>query len=93
MQANNQITAAAFAAKFQSKREVHRFLTSEVRAYLPDCHTMTVWHLRDIAVGKKQLIKSDRVKVLNVPQFAGLSISEFLQFAAQYPAVAEVLPV
>ena len=90
--ANNQINAAAFAAKFQSKNEVHRFLSSEVMAYLPASHTMTVWHLRDLAQGKKKIIKSDRVRVYNVPQFEGLTISDFLQFAKVYPEVARALP-
>ena len=90
---NRQITAAAFAAKFQSKREVHRFLTTEVGAYLPAVHTMTVWHLRDLAMGKKQILKANGIKVLNVPQFEGLSIEEFLAFASGYPSIANALPV
>ena len=64
---NNIVTTAAFAAKFQSKHEVHRFLAAEVMAYLPAAHTMTVWHLRDLAMGKKKIIKSNAVKVYNVP--------------------------
>ena len=54
---------------------------------------MTVWHLRDIATGKKRIIKSDNVKVLNVPQFTGLTIADFLKFAEDYPQVYETLPV
>ena len=57
-------------------------------AYLPQCHTMTVWHLRDLAQGKKRIIKSDLVKVFNVPQFEGLTIADFLTFAKVYPVVA-----
>jgi hypothetical protein len=37
-----QITAASFAAKFKSKREVYLFLTLDCKAYLP-CHpTVTI---------------------------------------------------
>ena len=54
-------------------------------AYLPDSHTMTVWHLRDLAMGKKTIIKSDKVKVLNVPHFEGLAIADVLRFAKAYP--------
>ena len=86
--ANNQVNAAAFAAKFQSKTEVHRFLSTEVMAYLPASHTMTVWHLRDLAMAKKRIIKSNQVKVYNVPQFEGLTIADFLGFAKVYPTVA-----
>ena len=51
-----QIPAAEFAAKFKSKREVYRFLSSEVKAYLPSYETVTIWHLRDLASGKKRLL-------------------------------------
>lgn len=52
------VTAAQFAAKFQDKREVYRFLSSEVQAYLPDYDNVTVWHLRDMAAGRRTIIKS-----------------------------------
>ena len=61
-------------------------------AYLPQSHTMTVWHLRDLAQGKKTIIKSNNVKVYNVPQFEGLTIADFLGFAKVYPVVARALP-
>ena len=54
--------------------EVYRFLSSEVKAYLPSYETVTVWHLRDLAMGVKRIIYSDRVKHIDVPQFEGLSI-------------------
>ena len=54
--------------------EVYRFLSSEVRAYLPGYETVTVWNLRDLAMGVKTIIKCDAVKVIDVPQFEGLAI-------------------
>ena len=36
--------------------EVYRFLASEVKAYLPSYDTVTVWHLRDLAMGAKTII-------------------------------------
>ena len=56
-----RITAAEFAAKYQSKREVYRFLTAEARVYLPSYETVTVWHLRDLASGVKIIIKCEDV--------------------------------
>ena len=61
------VTAAEFASKFNSKMEVYRFLNVEVRAYLSSYHTMTVWHLRDLANGKRKIIKCEKVKVLPIP--------------------------
>ena len=53
---------------------------------------MTVWHLRDLAMGKKTIIKSDRVKVLNVPHFEGLTVADCLTFAQAHPSVFHALP-
>ena len=61
------VTAAEFSAKFSSKPEVYRFLATEVGAYLCTYETMTVWHLRDLAAGKRKLILSKNVKHLHVP--------------------------
>ena len=36
------VTAAAFASKYRSKREVYTFLTLEVKAYMPPPHTLTI---------------------------------------------------
>jgi hypothetical protein len=110
-----QISAAAFAAKFQSKRgkshysechhsyilvsshfffcaEVYRFLSCEVRAYLPGYETVTVWHLRDLAMGVKTIIHCDNVKVITVPQFEGLAILQIFAFAANTVDVQNALP-
>ena len=72
--------------------EVYRFLSSEVRAYLPGYETVTVWHLRDLAMGVKRIIKCDDVKVIAVPQFEGLAIKEIFEFAMNSPAVEAALP-
>ena len=44
----HEVPAKEIGSKMQSKREVYRFLSSEVKAYLGAFETMTVWHLRDI---------------------------------------------
>ena len=43
---------------------------------------MTIFHLRDLAACKRQIIKCDDVKYINIPYFEGLSIDEILEFAA-----------
>ena len=58
MQARGQnrptVTAAAFGAKFRSKREIFKFLTIDVNAYLCDCDNLTIYFLKDIMTGKKR---------------------------------------
>ena len=72
--------------------EVYRFLSSEVKAYLPSYETVTVWHLRDLAMGVKRIIYSDRVKHIDVPQFEGLSIQDIFNFASGDQDVESALP-
>jgi hypothetical protein len=71
---------------------VYRFLSSEVRAYLPSYETVTVWHLRDLAMGQKTIIKCDAVKIIAVPQFEGLSIREIFDFSLSNAQVQKCLP-
>jgi hypothetical protein len=86
------VNAQEFAAKYSSKAEVYRFLATEVGAYLPAYQVCTVFHVRDLAAGKRRLILAKEVKHINVPQFEGLSVEEMLKFAAAYPEVVRTLP-
>lgn len=72
--------------------EVYRFLSSEVRAYLPSYETVTIYHLRDLAMGVKTIINCDDVKVIDVPQFEGLTIQDIFTFASNDQAVERALP-
>ena len=96
---NNQpqmaaVNAASFGAKYSSKREVYRFLVSEVAIYLPPYESVTVFHMRDIVGGKRRMIKQADVRVIQVPFFEGLSIEHMMDWAKSRPeGVMEVFPV
>jgi hypothetical protein len=79
-----QITAQAFAAKFNSKREVYRFLSHEVGAYVAPFETMTVWHLRDLASNQRRIMKSTNIKIMQLPHFEGLTIDAMLVWAVNW---------
>ena len=72
--------------------EVYRFLSSEVRAYLPSYETVTIWHLRDLAMGVKTIINCDDIKVIDIPQFEGLTIQDIFAFAQNDREVERALP-
>ena len=88
-----KITAKDFAAKMRTKQEVYHFLTHEVGAYLSSYDTMTVWHMRDLVAGKRRRIKGVDVKHLNVPQYEGLKIEAFFEFADKYNECKRAFPV
>ena len=54
---------------------------------------MTIYHMRDLASGKRRIINCEKVKVYQVPYYEGLSIADMLQFAYAYPDVADCLPL
>ena len=49
------ISAAEFAARFKSKRECYRFLTVEVDCYLPPLANTTIYHMKDLISGAKNV--------------------------------------
>ena len=91
--AMRRVTAKDFAAKFRDKQEVYHFLTHEVGAYLSSYDTMTVWHMRDLVAGNRRMIKGKDAKHLNVPQYFGLKIDAFVEYAKSYPEVMKALPL
>ena len=88
-----QISAKEIGAKFRSKREIYRFLTAECKCYLGDFETMTIWHLRDLAAGDRQIILSSRVKFISIPNYTGLKIEKMVEFARDYPDAMKALPI
>ena len=88
-----RVDAAAFGAKYQSKREVYRFLTHDCGLYLPDYATATIYHMKDIAAGKRRWVKLDRKKDINVPNFEKLTVDTMLHYAKARPEVMEALPM
>ena len=86
------VTTAEFMAKYRSKPEVFRFLAFDVGAYLPPYGAITVWHLRDLAGGKRKFIKADVVKTIHVPHFEGLTTDTMLYNAKKFPGFTNFLP-
>ena len=87
-----KITASEFAAKFPTKRDVWRFLANEVSWYLPPVDTVTIWHLRDMARGKRSHIKNSNLRVIHIPQYEGLTVETLHAEAKKNPNVMRALP-
>ena len=86
-----RISVQEFAARYQSKVEVYNFLTQEVKAYCPPKDTVTAWHLRDMAMGVKGIVKATDIKHLYVPYYhEALTIKHILDWAKmQHSAIIE----
>ena len=49
--------------------------------------------MRDLSAGRRRIIKNDEVKVINVPNYEGLTTDDMLKFAKDYPIVGDALPL
>ena len=87
-----RITAKEFAAKYRDKREIYRFLASDVHVYLDSFENHTIWHLKDVAAGRKKKILAKAMKHISIPQYEGLFIADLLEYAKQYQSVMQALP-
>ena len=68
-------------------------MTSEVHAYLSSMETMTIFHLKDLASGKRKIMKSEKVQHFDAPHYEGLSIEDMLKFANDYPESRLYFPI
>ena len=75
------VNAQSFGAKYQSKREVYRFLTHDCGAYLSSYQTMTIFHLKDLIAGSRKRLKAIDIKVITVPHFKGLKVDTMFEWA------------
>ena len=86
------VDVQAFGAKYQSKREVYRFLTHDCGAYLASYDTMTIYHMADLAAGRRRKLKESTIKNITIPHFEGLKLETMLEYAEARPNVMEALP-
>ena len=52
---SQKVLAQAFSAKFSNKKEVFRFLSQDCKVYLPHVDCISIWFMRDIVQGKRNL--------------------------------------
>ena len=94
--ANNllvNVPAKAFGVRYGNKNDIFRFLSTECGIYLPHKNHVTILHLRDLAAGRRRIIKNSEVKVIDVPYFEGLAVVDMLRFSKDFPIVNEALPL
>ena len=88
-----KVSAQSFAAKYNSKVEIFRFLATDCDVYLPDYNDVSIFHLKDLAANKRTKIYNSEMKNIKVPYFKGLSIEKMLEFAKGYPDALRALPM
>ena len=85
------VSVQEFGARFQSKSECYRFLSSDCHVYLPSKTTSTIWFLKDLMSGKRTRVSCKDVKLIDVPHFEGLTINDALKWADSRPGKAKIM--
>ena len=50
----SRLNVRTVGAKMKSKREIWNFMVTDVDAFLPHEHCVTIYHLKDLLSGKKK---------------------------------------
>ena len=53
---------------------------------------MTIYHMADLAAGRRRKLKETTIKSINIPQFEGLKMETMLEYAEERPQVMQALP-
>ena len=92
MEQADAFTVNDLASKFRAKSELINILSREGNVYLPPKRDITQNYLRDLLRGEKLYVKTNKVVVLNVPQYEGLRVRDLLRFARSKLDIDKYLP-
>ena len=62
------VSSKEFASKYRSKREIYNFLATDVGIYLPPYDNVTIYFLKELMSGKKQMLNTSRIRTIHIPQ-------------------------
>ena len=62
-----QISSKEFSAKYRSKREIYNFLACDVGIYLPPYDNVTIYYLKELMSGKKQMLRTTNIRTIHIP--------------------------
>ena len=86
-----EYTVPELASKCRSKTEFYNILSRDGNIYLPPSQDANQKYLRSIMTGRKNYITWDRVNVIKVPQYEGLTVKQILAFAQQHAEIQTYL--
>ena len=96
------ITTNELGTKAKSKNEIYHLLATEGNVYLPPQNESNHYSLSDIISGKTKVsdidqsfvekhVKSDRVRMINVPHIKWLTAKDILAFSRSNSSIEEYL--
>ena len=92
MEESNIMTVNDLSSKFRAKSELINVLWREGDIYLPPKRDVTQKYLRKLLHGEKWYVKWSEVKVINIPQYEGLTVNDLIKFAESEFDIDKFLP-
>ena len=92
MEQADVFTVNDLASKFRAKSDLINILSREGNVYLSPKRDVTQNYLRDLLRGEKLYVKTNKVVVVNVPQYKGLRVRDLLRFARSKLDIDKYLP-
>ena len=63
-----KVSSKEFASKYKNKREIYNFLACDVGIYLPPYDNVTIYFLKELMMGKKQMLRTTMIRTIHIPQ-------------------------
>ena len=92
MEQQFDFTVSDLASKWTSKTEFYNVLTREGGLYLPLIKDSTLRFIRSLMRGEKEYVKCRSIKVIQVPQYKGLTVRDIIKFAKTKIDINSYLP-
>ena len=67
-------------------------MTVDCSAFLAPLECHSIYFCKQLVRGEKKFVKCENARYLSVPQYKGLGIAQFLEYAEQSPGVLDYLP-
>ena len=61
------VNSKEFSAKYRSKREIYNFLACEVGVFLPPYDNVTIYFLKVLMGGQKQMLRNTQIRRIHIP--------------------------
>ena len=91
-----EYTVNDLASKCRSKNEFYNVLSRDgnvyLPVYLPPSKNTNKEYMRSIMTGRKKYLTWDKVTVIKVPQYEGLTVKDILKFAQLHINIFDYIP-
>ena len=87
-----KVTKSQLSGVMKSKLNIYTILTRELQFYLPPLNECPMDFISDLMLGRKQMLKTSMIRMVNVPGFRELSGKSVFEQIIDMPVFKQYLP-